>query len=227
MPVAKTSITQFLSSLDPFRVLPANELDRLARLSTEKSYTKGETIYTEGDIADSVWVLWEGRIQIFKYSTGGRPHAIESLGPKELFGTLCRMGGNNRTYPCTAITATPCKVLRILDRTFLEVYNRFPALVMGVCSLCSQRLNAMQGINCSAQEPVDRRIAGLLLQLHKTHGPTLPFTKREIAELAGTTVETTIRTISSFAKKGWVVSGRGKMTLKNTVLLQQLIESRC
>src|SRR5690349_3410211 len=118
---------KFLSQVSPFRVLPAKELERLAALAQPKRYGKGETIFSEGDPADSVWVLREGRIQIFKYTSGGRPLAIESLGPKELFGTLCRLGGNGRNYPCTAVTATECAVVRILDRTFLDFYNRFPA----------------------------------------------------------------------------------------------------
>ncbi len=224
-----TSISrrQFLSQVSPFETLPAAELDRLAALSREKSYAKGETIYAEGDPADSVWIIREGRIQIFKYSTSGRPLAIESLSPKELFGTLCRMGSNNRTYPCTAVTATACSVIQILDRTFLEFYNRNPAMVMGVCSLCSQRLNNIQGLSCSTQEPVEKRIAMILMQLHKQHGSTIPLTKREIGELSGTTVETTIRTISSFTKKGWVTSARGQVTLKDITPLQKLLTEPC
>src|SRR3989338_1872795 len=135
MPNLVASMRSFLAQVDPFRSLPSKELDRLVSLATAKTYLKGETIYTEGDPADSVWVLKEGRIQIFKYTSGGRPQAIESLGPKELFGTLCRLGNTGRTYPCTAIASTPCAVVRILDRAFLDCYNRFPAMVMGVCSL--------------------------------------------------------------------------------------------
>src|SRR4051812_35625936 len=118
--LSTANVRKFLSQVDPFRALPPLELDRLSKLATMKSYGKGETIYTEGDAADSVWVLHNGRIQIFKYTSGGKPQAIESLGPKELFGTLCRLGNNGRTYPCTAVTSTPCTVFRILDRTFLD-----------------------------------------------------------------------------------------------------------
>ena len=225
MSLSEIEVQQFLASIQPFKALPTDDLRRVAGAARAQSFSKGETIYTEGDPADSVWILKEGRIQIFKYSSGGRPHAIENLGPQELFGTLCRMGSNGRIYPCTAVTSTPSTVIRILDRTFLDFYNRFPGVVMGVCSLCSQRLNAMQGVSCAAQEPVERRIAVILLQLQKSHGDTLPFTKREVAELAGTTVETTIRTISAFSKKGWVVSARGKIRLKAPDEIQKLTES--
>src|SRR5215468_9811725 len=117
MEATSEALRQFISQVDPFRALPAPELIRLADLSQEKDYEKGETIFSEGDPADSVWILKEGRIQIFKYASNSRPFAIESIAPKELFGTLCRLGGNGRNYPCTAVTSTPCTVIRILDRT--------------------------------------------------------------------------------------------------------------
>lgn len=218
---------KFLSQISPFKVLPPDELNRLASRLQRKTYSKGETIYAEGDPAESVWVVTQGRIQIFKYSTQGRPLAIESIAPGELFGTLCRLGGDGRQYPCTAVAAVDSDVLRIADREFLDVYNRFPAVVMGVCSLCSQRLRAVQGLSCSSQEPVEKRLAMLLLKLQKKHGMILPFTKRELAEQVGTTVETTIRVMSRFQKKGWVSSARGQITLKAPARLEKLLDSVC
>lgn len=218
---------EFLSQTHPFKVLPLPELDRLASRSHSKTYDKGETVYAEGDAADSVWVLTKGRIQIFKYTTQGRPLAIESIAPGELFGTLCRLGGDGRSYPCTAIAAVESDVIRISDKEFLSSYNRFPALVLGVCSLCSQRLQAVQGLSCTSQEPVEKRLALLLISLQKKHGMILPFTKRELAEQAGTTVETTIRVMSRFQKKGWIASSRGKLQLKSLDPIQKLVNTIC
>jgi CRP/FNR family transcriptional regulator, nitrogen oxide reductase regulator len=230
MPALKSTVSaikQFLSQTPPFKVLPPLELERMASRIQSKTYDKGETIYSEGDPADSVWLLFKGRIQIFKYSTQGRPLAIESITPGELFGTLCRLGGGGRTYPCTAVAAVPCEAFRISETEFLDSYNRHPAMVLGVCSLCSQRLNQVQGLSCSSQEPVEKRLAMLLLKLQKKHGATLRFTKRELAEQAGTTVETTIRVMSRFQKKGWIASARGQIQLRNTQPLESLISSVC
>src|SRR5438477_2098150 len=107
-----------LSEISPFKVLPSVELDRISQRLQTKTYDKGETIYSEGDPADSVWVVSKGRVQIFKYSSQGRPLAIENIAPGELFGTLCRLGSNGRNYPCTAIAAVESEVFRIADREF-------------------------------------------------------------------------------------------------------------
>ncbi len=222
-----TSPKKILSEISPFKVLPPGELDRISQRLQTKTYGKGETIYAEGDPADSVWVVSKGRVQIFKYSTQGRPLAIESIAPGELFGTLCRLGSNGRAYPCTAIAAIETEIFRIADREFLDVYNRFPAMVMGVCSLCSQRLQAVQGLSCEGQEPVDHRLAALLLKLQKTHGTILPFTKRELAEQVGTTVETAIRVMSRFQKSGWISSSRGKLELKKANAIREFVDRIC
>lgn len=218
------NVRHFLSQTHPFEVLPPADLTRLASRVQTRSYGKGETIYSEGDAADSVWVVAAGRIQIFKYSSQGRPLAIESIARGELFGTLCRLGIQGRQYTCTAIAAVDSEVVQIADREFQDLYNRIPAVVMGVCSLCSQRLRFVQGRSCNSQEPVEKRLAMLLLSLQEKHGSVLPFTKRELAEQVGTTVETTIRVMSRFQKKGWIASSRGQLQLKSVEPIKKLVE---
>ncbi len=219
--------SDFLSHISPFNVVPKDERARLVQRARARIYGKGETIYSEGDPADSVWVAAKGRIQIFKYSSQGHPLAIESITPGELFGTLCRLGSNGRNYPCTAIAAVDTEVLQIPEREFMDVYNRYPAVVMGVCSLCSQRLQAVQGLSCTNQEPVEKRLALLLLSLQKKHGTVLSFTKRELAEQVGTTVETAIRVMSRFRKQGWITSARGKFELKKLQAIEEFAERVC
>ena len=69
------------------------------------------------------------------------------------------------------------------------------------------------------------RLAMLLIKLQKEYGSTIPYTKRELAEQVGTTVETTIRVMSRFEKKGWISSSRGKIQLKNTAPIHKLIDN--
>jgi len=217
-------IKTFLSQIAPFQGLPPAELERLASIAQEIKHGKNETAFTEGDEATSVWVLYSGRLEVFKYTSDGKPRAIEIIQPKDLFGTLCRMGGAGRTYPCTAIASIESVSFRIPDSIFLELFHKYPSMVTGVCTLCSNRLNMMQELTCSTQEPVEKRIVRTLFQLAKTHGNTLPYTKKQIGELSATTVETTIRTLSKFQKKKWISSSRGEIVIKDTPRLEALIK---
>jgi CRP-like cAMP-binding protein len=220
-----TDIRNFLSNIDPFRGLPPSEMDRLVYIAQEIKHAKGETVFTEGDEATSVWVLYQGRLEIFKYTSDGKPRAIEIIQPKELYGTLCRLGGQNRSYPCTAVAAVDSLSFRISDAVFLDMFQKNPSMVTGVCALCSNRLNMMQELTCTSQEPVEKRIVRTLFQLSKSHGNVLPYTKRQIGELSATTVETTIRTLSNFEKKKWISSSRGKIQLKEREKLESVLNS--
>ena len=214
---------QFLATVEPFRPLPVEELQNLAARSDEKDYSKGETLYSEGEPAEHVWVIRQGRVEIFKYSTTGRPFAIELLGPSELFGILCRLGAHGQSYPCTAIAESNATIIQIPVQLFLKLYRRYQGVVSGVCSLCSERLFAIKDLACLEQEHVQKRVASTLVSLYKRDGELIRFTKREIAELAGTSAETVIRMMSVFAKKGWITSGRGQILVKDLAKLEALL----
>lgn len=219
------NLAAFLMTVDPFSKLPAEEVQRLSLFSQGGRHAKGESIFSEGDMADHVWILQKGRVEIYKYNGEGRPLAIEVIYPGQLFGTLCRLGaGTASTYPCTAVAATEASSLRIPDRYFNNLFDRFPAMVSSICRLCSLRLGSMQERAVIYQEPVRTRIVRTLFQLKQISGNELPYTKREISEMAATTVETTIRVLRVLEKKNWVSSQRGKITLKNIALLQKLVE---
>ncbi len=224
MSAASSDILKFLTHIQPFKSLSPADIKAVASHAREKSFAKEDTIYNEGDPADSVWVIYDGRVQVFKYTSDGKPFAIESLGHGELFGTLCRMGGNNRTYPCTAVAANDTTVLQILDKVFLEYYMKSPGMIRGMCSLCSDRLKDVQELRCMGQETVHVRLANILTRLHQIHGDVIPFTKKEISELIGVALETTFRALSDFQKKGYLVSLRGKIEIKKPDDIRSLIE---
>jgi CRP-like cAMP-binding protein len=72
-------------------------------------------------------------------------------------------------------------------------------------------------------DSVERRIAQTLLALRNKFGDTIPLTRREIAELAVTTLETAIRTIVQFQQAGWVRSSRSKIEILKPESLKALL----
>ncbi|HVO33529.1 MAG TPA: Crp/Fnr family transcriptional regulator [Elusimicrobiota bacterium] len=216
-------LSAFLSRIEPFSQLPLEELDRVAMQAQVVKHNKSEVVYHEGEEGSHVWTLMQGRLTIFKYNSIGKPLAIETIHPKQMFGTLCRLGGTSPTYPCTAVASMNSVSVRMSDRLFQNLCTRFPAMVSSACRLCSERLGVMQARAATAVEPVRQRIVKVLLQLQKTSGNELPYTKREISELSGTTVETTIRVLSEFNRNHWIASSRGKITLKDVVRLRSCL----
>lgn len=209
------SVREFLGGVPPLSRLSAPELDRLAAASRRVRMAKGETVFSEGDRADGVWVVQTGRLEVMKYTSSGRPMAIESLTTGDIAGTLCRVGAGREVYPCTAVAATDSALICIPENYFWPLFQSSPAVAGGVCSLCSQRLSAMREFAATTQERADRRVISVLLRLSDVHGDTLPFSKREISELAATAPETAVRIMNALERKQWIASSRGRITLRN------------
>ena len=52
----EVDITNFLSSIEPFKSLSKSEVEGLKQTAKEVLFGKGETLYLEGDEADRVWI---------------------------------------------------------------------------------------------------------------------------------------------------------------------------
>lgn len=206
MNLSNAAIRNFLAATPPFKTLSPAELGQVATSVREKSFSKGDTIFNEGEPADSTWVVYSGRVQALKYTSQGHPLALESLHPGKVFDILNRMDSKIRNYTFTAVATYPSVTLRIPDRIFLDCCNRSPRMLQGVCALCSDRLKDMQDLSLLGQESVAVRVASVLAKLYAVHGETLPFTKKEISQLAGTTIETTFRTLAHLETEGYIAS---------------------
>jgi CRP/FNR family transcriptional regulator len=76
-----------------------------------------------------------------------------------------------------------------------------------------------------AYDSTERRLAQVLVGLSEKFGKTIPLTKHELAEMAGTTVETTIRLLSQLKRDGVLKSSRGSTTILKSDRLRRLAGS--
>ena len=209
-----------LAKAEPFKRLSAAERQRLASVSRETRYAKGETIFRTGDPAEAVCIVKEGRVHLMKFLEGGQASTTCVMTAGETFCCLPALDG--KPYPVDAIAAVDSVVVRIPTRAFQELLQKNPAFLQDSLCLFCDRLREVEHKSCMAYDPVERRLAQALLTLAKKFGPTIPLTKHELAELANTTVETTIRILSQLKQQGVVASSRGSTTIRNTDKLQQL-----
>jgi len=212
----------FLASVEPFRSLPIAERQRIASQSIEKHYDKGETLFREGEKAESVWIVKAGRVHLMKFSATGHASTTCVMAPKELFCCLPAM--DRRPYPTDAVAAVPSTIIRIPMAAFHELLGKHPLFNQQAICLFCDRLRQVEGKGCAIYDSVQRRLAHVLLTLQKKFGNTIPLTRQEIAELAGTTVETTIRMLSHMKAQRILTSGRGQTTILHLDKLQALLE---
>lgn len=195
-----------------FSSLKEDELAGLAKLAIERSFQPGEYIFWEGDTPDWFYIIAEGRIKVIKHATSGKEFIVAFFGKGEMFGEVAVF--EDKTYPASSQAMTETRVLGIKKEDFLSFLASRPQVALRIINVLGGRLReAASRLSDFAGERVEQRIARILLMLHSKIGSELPFTKQEIADMAGTTTETTIRVISRLGSAGIIKSSRGKMVI--------------
>jgi CRP-like cAMP-binding protein len=206
-----------------FSGLSEDELAELADIAVERSFDSGEFVFWDGDAPDSFYVVARGKIKVLKHASSGKEFIIAFFGPGEMFGEVAVF--ENRPFPASAQAAEPVKVLAIRRERFLSFLAQRPEVALRIIYVLGGRLRDAQGrLRDIAGERVEQRIAGILLMLSSRIGPTLPFTRQEIADMSGTTTETAIRVMSRLSKEGVVRSARGRTVIVDEARLRSLSE---
>jgi CRP-like cAMP-binding protein len=214
---------QVLEQSPIFASLNEDELAELAGLAVERSLTPGEFVFWDGDTPKWFYLVAEGKVKVLKHSSQGKEFIIAFFSPGEMFGEVAVF--ENRPYPASAQAVTETKVLGIKREDFLSFLANRPEVSLRIINVLSGRLRDAQGrLRDLAGERVERRLAQTLLMLSSKLGPTLPFTRQEIADMAGTTAETAIRFMSQLKDRRIIRSTRGKTVILDVTKLKLLSE---
>ena len=225
-------LAAFLSASAVFAAVPRHEIQALAAVAREDRYRAREYVFKEGDPATMFCVLRTGRVKIFRHSRGGKEVVLELLGPGELFGGVAVI--ERRPYPASAQTTEPSGVVKIPQDRIITLSERHPSIVREMALMIGRRLrSAHDSVRSLASDPVEARLAATVLRLadregvRDRHGVTLPYhlTRQSLADMAGTTVETTIRVLSRWLRDGLVREQRDRLVVASVDALRRLADS--
>jgi len=218
-----TDKIQILSQASIFSGLNEDELSELASLAMERGFATDEFIFWDGDEPNWFYIVAEGKVKVLKHSSQGKDFIIAFFGPGEMFGEVAVF--ENKPYPASAQAATQTRVLGIKRADFLAFLANRPQVTLKIISVLGGRLrDAQSRLRDLAGERVEQRLARTLLMLSSKLGTTLPFTRQEVADMAGTTTETAIRLLSNLKERGVIRSTRGKIIILDEIKLRLLSE---
>lgn len=218
-----------LSKITLFNSLAPDEIKEIHPYITKVSFKKKDVIFSEGDPPDWFYIVINGKVKITKLSQEGKEIILEIISPMDFFGGLAVIKGF--PYPANAIAMEDTELLKISRSNLMRILDRFPNLMYCMALQLSDRMKeSHEALKNIALERVEARIASLLLKLaDKTGRETesgllidMKLTKQDIAEMVGTTVETSIRTMSKFKKLGMVSDREGKIIIKDINKLKNL-----
>ena len=229
--MAGNDVLRFLKASPVFAGVPARDVEAIASTAREDSYRARDYIFMEGDPAAWFCVVKSGRVKILRQSRAGKDVVLELLGPGEPFGGVAVM--ERRPYPASAQATEATVILKVASEPIISLATRYPSIIKEMALMIGRRLrDAHDSVKSLASDPVEARLAATLVRLAEREGTksargvTLPFqlTRQSLADMTGTTVETTIRIVSRWIKDGMVAEESNRLVLRDLEGLRELAE---
>lgn len=203
--------------------LSDEDLAALAKFGRTIQVGKGEEVFSYGDDPDTLWLVKEGRIHLTKTSSAGAESLVAFYGAGQSFCVAATIVG--KPFPCSAHAAVDSVLVAVPASSFKRLFDQLPAFAKRLLTeMAPQFCDAH--CDCALNvESVETRLAATMLRLDRQFdGGSIPFTRQELAQMVNTTVESCIRTLSAWNKKGWIEGGRGEVLVKDRDALEEMAQ---
>ncbi len=129
----KTMVTQFFSSSPVFRSLSPETIDYLAKSGQMEFYDQNQTVFRQGDVGDSLYLVLRGSVDVLMNSA-----KIRELNKGAFFGEIALIANIPRT--ATIQAREPCVLFRITSDTFWGILVNHFDLGVFIESISVERL---------------------------------------------------------------------------------------
>jgi CRP/FNR family cyclic AMP-dependent transcriptional regulator len=210
----------YLKTVEIFRDLSDEDLEALERSVTSIPCASGKIFYAPEDTGEALFILKEGKVQLYRISPDGRKLITNTLGPGTIFGEMTLIGQG--MYDSFAEAVEECAVCRMersdLERLLLEK----PLVALRILEVIGRRLLEVEmRLEDIAFKTVAGRMASLLLRLMKEQGATIQgLTHQNLADDIGTHRETATQTLTRFRTMGLLDTGRKRIEIRDPEGLQ-------
>jgi CRP-like cAMP-binding protein len=180
----------------------------------------GEILFMQGDSAHKCHLVLNGRLKLIKVHEQGKETIIRYITPGQVTAAIAVF--KEKEYPVTAQAIGPAAVVSWSKNTMVDLMCKYPLLAVNMLQVAIDRLDDIQNRYLELlAEQVEQRVARALLRIMKESGKKttdgieigFPLSRQELADYTGTTVYTVSRILSVWGKKGWITSGREKITV--------------
>jgi CRP-like cAMP-binding protein len=198
------SLIDQIATVPLFEGLPPEQQNDLASIALDKSFKRGQTVFSEGEPGIGFYVVSTGRVKIYKLSAEGKEQILHIFGPGEPFGEVPVFEG--RRFPAHAVALEDSRFLFFPRPAFTDLIKRNPSLALNMLAILSRRLRSFTMLvdNLSLKE-VPGRLAAHLLYLSESQGGadevSLDLPKGQLAGFLGTIPETFSRILARMVKQ--------------------------
>jgi CRP/FNR family transcriptional regulator, cyclic AMP receptor protein len=213
----------------PPQPLPFDPATFLAKIGEDRSlldYRKNKVVFAQGDPADAVFFLRQGKVKLTVVSNQGKEAVVAILDQDAFFGEGCLIAQPRRMATATALT--PCSILRLEKSAMVRVLHAEPAFAERfIAHLLARNIRIEEDLVDQLFNSAEKRLARVLLLLANfakegKPEPVIPQISQEtLADMIGTTRSRVNFFMNKFRKLGFIDYNGGLEV--NSALLNVLL----
>lgn len=180
------------------------------------NYKKGDHLFYEGEDADKMFVVGEGRVKVVKEFPNGKNAILGIFGQGSIVAEVAAIDGG--PYPAAAVALEDACVGGLSAQVLHGLLIREPeASINMIVGLGSKLRELTENLGSLAVQTVEKRLARFLNKMSDEIGKEtseglvlmLPLTRRDLAEIIGTSFEVVERSLKKMREEG-IISVEGK-----------------
>jgi CRP-like cAMP-binding protein len=202
-----------------------DEADRTVfrRVCPDRFFAKDEAVFREGDPAESLHVVAQGRIKLVRYTADGRERILAIVGPDDLIGEAFLR--EDAAYRADAIALGDDVVTCPMSRgQFQQLSLQAPSFALAFAEILAQNLFRCRDRLAGGYAPIKTRVAHALLEQAERFGREVDddpdwveleteLRHEEIASLIGATRVSVSTAVGELRQDGLLQGTRGRYRL--------------
>ncbi len=215
-----------------FAGLSPEGLDEVVAHARALRLPKGIAAFVEGRPAENCFLLLAGKTRVTRAMAKGQPAVVRFAGPGDMLADAFTI--NSENYLGTATAIVDSLTLVWSNSSWKHLLMRRPRLAINAMKALDERLREAEArFQEISTQQCERRVANAVLRLSRQAGRCVeagvmigfPVSRQDIADLAGTTIHTASRILSSWCQQGLVDSGRQRIFLRDPLRLAMQAKS--
>ncbi len=123
-----------------FGLMDDEEREALSRMMDTRAFKQGETIFEYGDQGAEIFIVREGRVEIFVENTDGQKVVVAENERGDVLGELSFLDGGSRT--ATAVALEDTQTLTMDRERLLEFIDKHPHAALDLMTVLGRRLRS-------------------------------------------------------------------------------------
>jgi CRP/FNR family transcriptional regulator len=202
-------------------------------MTGHKSYKKGDMLCRQGERADTLFIINEGKVKLSKITKEGKEQIVHIFTSGDFFGELS-LFSSNENYNFDVYAISNVKICTLSKDDMNKIIMSNPEISLKLLQVITKRLTQTENLAQNlATNDAEIRIAFMLLEFAEKYGIAteeglqinLPINREEMANYVGVTRETISRKLSIFEELGIIdLKGNKVLIIKELDTLKSYVE---